>query len=174
LHLAFELSQEEWKLAFTTGLGQQARIRSVQARDLTAVSREIGLAKKRFSLAEAVVVASCYEAGRDGFWLHRWLTSLGVSNVILDSASIEVNRKKRRAKSDRLDASALVRLLVRYRQGEDKVCSVVHVPEEQAGTRDQQGGQQKAAAIVGGIGLVLGPSSAGLSVEPLVRAAFSQ
>jgi transposase len=132
LHVAFELSQQEWKLAFTTGLGQQPRLRSVRARDVLAVSREIALAKKRFGLAENAVVASCYEAGRDGFWLQRWLTSVGVGNVILESASIEVNRRKRRAKSDRLDACALVRLLVRYHQGEGKVCSMVQVPAEEA------------------------------------------
>jgi transposase len=57
---------------------------------------------------------------------------VGVSNVIVDSSSIEVNRKKRRAKSDQLDARALARLLVRYEQGEKKVCSIVHVPGEEA------------------------------------------
>jgi transposase len=75
---------------------------------------------------------SCYEAGRDGFWLHRWLLSAGVASMVIDSSSIEVNRRKRRAKTDRLDAAALVRLLVRYHLGETKVCSVVHAPDDQA------------------------------------------
>ena len=72
---------------------------------------------------------SCYEAGRDGFWLHRYLTALGVHNLIVDSASIEVNRRQRRAKSDRLDARKLVSMLLRYHVGETKVWSVVRVPD---------------------------------------------
>jgi transposase len=71
---------------------------------------------------------SCYEAGRDGFWVHRLLASQGVNNVVVDSASIEVSRRKRRAKSDRLDATKLVSMLVRWHNGEKKVWAVVRVP----------------------------------------------
>ena len=113
LHLAFELGLEQWKVAFTIGLGQAPRVRSVMARDQAGVVREIALAKGRFGLPDDALVVSCYEAGRDGFWLHRWLTTVGVTNYVVYSSSIEVNRKKRRAKSDQLDAEALVRLLVR-------------------------------------------------------------
>jgi transposase len=130
LHLAFELGLAQWKLALTIGLGQAARLRSVDARDRTAVLKEIALAKQRFGLPADAGVVSCYEAGRDGFWLHRWLQSVGVHNLVVDSSSIEVKRQKRRAKNDRLDASALVRLLVRYQLGENKVWSVVRVPSK--------------------------------------------
>jgi transposase len=129
LHLALELSWDQWKLAFTIGHGQPPRLRCIRARDLPALVREIAKAKRRFGLADEAAVVSCYEAGRDGFWLHRWLTSQGIANVIVDSASIEVNRRKRRAKSDRLDAAKLVRMLLRYHAGETKVWSVVRVPE---------------------------------------------
>ncbi len=71
---------------------------------------------------------SCYEAGRDGFWVHRALTQLGVANRVVDSASIEVNRRARRAKTDRLDALKLVRMLVRVCCGEGRVWREVHVP----------------------------------------------
>jgi transposase len=128
LHLAFELSWNQWKLAFTIGHGQPPRLRTVAARDLDALLREIHKAKRRFGLPDDAPVVSCYEAGRDGFWLHRWLTSQGIANVIVDSASIEVNRRKRRAKSDRLDAAKLVSMLLRYHAGETKVWSVVRVP----------------------------------------------
>jgi transposase len=73
-------------------------------------------------------VRSCYEAGRDGFWLHRHLTSTGVDNRVVDSSSIEVNRRQRRAKSDGLDVRKLLGMLVRYHAGESKVWSVVRVP----------------------------------------------
>src|SRR5262249_44272995 len=85
-------------------------------------------AKKRFGLSEDTVVVSCYEAGRDGFWLHRWLVAHGIVNLIVDAASIELPRRYRRAKTDRLDAGKLVSMLVRYHQGEKKVWSVVRVP----------------------------------------------
>jgi transposase len=129
LHLAFELSWTQWKLAFTIGHGQPARLRTIAARDLSTLLREITRAKRRFGLPNAAPVVSCYEAGRDGFWLHRWLTSQGIANVIVDSASIEVSRRKRRAKSDRLDAAKLVSMLLRYHAGETRVWSVVRVPE---------------------------------------------
>jgi transposase len=128
LHLAFELGWTHWKLAFTIGHGQKPRQRTIRARDLAALEQEIAKAKKRFQLADAAPVVSCYEAGRDGFWLHRYLTARGIANVIVDSASIEVNRRKRRVKSDRLDANKLVNMLIRYHAGERKVWSVVWVP----------------------------------------------
>ena len=128
VHLAFELGWSHWRLAFTIGHGQKARQRTMRARDLAALEQEIAKAKKRFQLAEDAPVVSCYEAGRDGFWLHRYLTARGVANVIVDSASIEVKRRKKRVKSDRLDADKLVTMLVRYHAGERKVWSMVHVP----------------------------------------------
>jgi transposase len=132
LYLAFELSNKEWKLGFTIGHGQRPRIRTIVAGDLDALQREIRLAKKRFDLAETVQVLSCYEAGRDGFWLHRYLVKEGIRNLIVDSSSIEVNRKKRRAKTDRMDAEKLLNMLIRYDHGDKKVWSVVRVPSVEA------------------------------------------
>ena len=128
LYLSLELGQKNWKLAFTVGLGQKPRLRTIAARDTEALMAEIGAAKKRFGLPENAPVASCYEAGRDGFWLHRFLLSKKVENLVVDSASIEVNRRKRRAKSDRLDAVKLVEMLIRYCNGERKVWSIIRVP----------------------------------------------
>ena len=128
LYVAFELSWGSWKLAFTVGAGQAPRIRSVPARCTRVVLDEIKKAKLRFGLPANAPVVSCYEAGRDGFWLHRFLLHQGIQNIVVDSASIEVNRRKRRAKSDRLDAIKLVSMLIRWHTGERKVWSVVHVP----------------------------------------------
>jgi transposase len=128
LYMAIELSNQQWKLGFTVGFGQAPRLRSLPARNLAGLAEEIRLAKLRFGLAENTPVLSCYEAGRDGFYVHRYLTQAGVTNLIVDSASIEVNRRKRRAKTDRLDVSKLLTMLMRYAQGERKVWSIVHVP----------------------------------------------
>jgi len=130
LHLAFELADLRWKLAFTPGLGQRPRVRTVPARDLDAVRQEIARALARFGLPATTRVVSCYEAGRDGFWLHRALTALGIANQIVDSASIEINRRLRRAKADRLDAEKLVLMLGRATQGDPRVWRVVRVPSE--------------------------------------------
>jgi len=126
LYTAFELSNTKWKLAFSNG--DKVRHVTVQARGLSQLQTEIGKAKKRFRMPEQVRVVSCYEAGRDGFWLHRYLTTKGVENLVVDSASIEVNRRKRRAKSDRIDAGQLLRMLMRYHGGEKRLWSVVRVP----------------------------------------------
>jgi transposase len=128
LYVAFELGWGTWKMAFTVGAGQSPRIRTVPARLTSVVLHEIKKAKLRFGLPANAPVVSCYEAGRDGFWLHRFLLHQGIQNIVVDSASIEVSRRKRRAKSDRLDATKLVSMLIRWHNGERKVWSVVHVP----------------------------------------------
>jgi transposase len=129
LYLAFELSNREWKLASTTARGQAARLVSVSARNTAQVLAEIARAKRRFGLPSGAAVFSCYEAGPDGFWLDRFLDQEGIRNVIVDSSSIEVNRRARRAKADGLDAVSLVGLLVRYCEGETGVWSTVEVPD---------------------------------------------
>jgi transposase len=131
LYLAFELSNKKWKLGSSIGLGQKVRIRTIDAGDLAALRSEIESARKRFKLTNNAQVVSCYEAGRDGFWLHRFLTGEGIRNHVVDSASIEVNRRKRRVKADRLDVNSLARMLIRYCLGERKIWSVIRVPSEE-------------------------------------------
>lgn len=131
LYVALELGWRKWKLGFTVGRAQKPRIRTVEAGDTAAVMDELRLARGRFGLAAGARVVSCYEAGRDGFWVHRFLVSEGVVSLVVDSASIEVSRRRRRAKTDRLDAGKLVSMLVRWDEGE-KVWSVVRVPSEEA------------------------------------------
>jgi len=128
LYLAFELGKKNWKLGFTVGFGQKPRERTIVAGDLSAVKTEIDLAKRRFGLPEDAHLLSCYEAGRDGFWLHRYLSSCGIENLVVDSSSIEVNRRARRAKTDRMDVGKLPTMLMRYDNGERRVWSVVSVP----------------------------------------------
>lgn len=128
LFVSFELGESSWKLGFTTGMGQRPRGRTIGSRDRSAVRREIERAKERLGLPGSAPVKSCYEAGREGFWLHRWLVSEGIDNRVVDAASIEVNRRLRRAKTDRMDATRLLLLLVRFFGGERNVWSVVRVP----------------------------------------------
>src|SRR5260370_10111702 len=128
LYLAFELGWNEWKLAFAAGPADNPRLRSIAARDNEALLREIAMAKKRFGVRDDALVHSCYEAGRDGFWLHRLLESHALKNVVVDSSSIEVKRRRRRRKTDRLDAGKLLSMLIRSQHGAKDVWSVVQVP----------------------------------------------
>jgi len=126
LYMAFELSGTKWKLAFSDG--DRVRHQVIDAGATLELHDGIEAVRRRFGLPSNSPVVSCYEAGRDGFWLHRYLDSCGIVNVVVDSSSIEVNRRKRRAKTDRLDAGSLVRMLMRFCAGERRLWSVVRVP----------------------------------------------
>ena len=127
LYVAFELSKKRWKLAIGDGSARPPRVVGIAAGDFEALNTHLGRARRRFGVAEEAPVRSCYEAGRDGFWIDRKLRANGIDNVVVDSASIEVSRRKRQVKTDRLDALKLVALLVRHHRGE-KPWRVVRVP----------------------------------------------
>jgi transposase len=128
LYVAFELGWTTWKLGFCTRLDEKAWGATIEARDIGALKKSIAKAQARFGVSRTCPIASCYEAGRDGFWLDRLLKQMGVTNVVVDSGSIKVDRRARRAKTDRLDAEDLLTMLVRHLAGEPKVWHVVHVP----------------------------------------------
>ena len=127
LYMAFELGEKNWKLALGDGVRSPSRY-TVAAGDTAALLEYMAKAKARFGLAPEASMHSCYEAGRDGFWLHRWLIAHGIDNIVVDSSSIEVNRRARRAKTDRLDGDKLLSMLIRYHADEPRVWSVVRVP----------------------------------------------
>ncbi len=129
LYIALELSNTKWKIAF--GNGFKIRLKSIVARDLKQFELELQSSRKQFGMAADIPIYCCYEAGRDGFWIHRYLCNLGIGNLVVDSSSIEVNRRYRRAKTDRLDAGKLLTMLIRYINGETKLWSVLHVPEKE-------------------------------------------
>jgi hypothetical protein len=129
LYVAFELANSTWKLACSNG--SKVRHVTVPAADLDQVQGAILGAKRHFGLGDKVHTVSCYEAGRDGFWLHRYLHSCRIDNVVVDSASLEVNRRLRRAKTDRVDAAKLLSMLIRYHGGEKHLWKVVRVPSRE-------------------------------------------
>jgi len=137
LYVAFELSRKNWKLGFSDGKAAGVRSVTIAAQDWGALEREVERARNRFGLENRIGMVSCYEIGREGFWLHRALLNRGFENVVVDAASIEVNRRDKRAKTDRMDVEKLVRQLIRYSRGERQVWSVVRVPDEEAEDRRQ-------------------------------------
>ena len=172
LFIAFELGEKTWKLGFTTGHGQKPRERTVPARQQERVLDEIAQAKRRLGLPESATVMSCYEAGREGFWLHRFLQGHGITNHVVDSSAIEVNRRRRRAKSDGLDVRKLLSMLLRYAHGERQVWQVVKVPSVEAEDhrhlhRDLETLKQERASTMTRIQGLL--SSQGLRVTSLTQ-----
>jgi transposase len=132
LYMALELGVAKWHIAFGARMGgpvlrRQVRIESSQTVG-AVLTRLIADAKVLLGLPGEAPVRSCYEAGRDGFWVERLLASLGVDNCVVDSSSIEVNRRARQAKTDRLDAKRLLRMLLRYWAGERDLWHVCRVP----------------------------------------------
>jgi transposase len=129
LCMALELGEGRWKLGFGRGFGGKVLRRQVIARDGSGLLAAIECAKKKLGLLRSARVVSLYEAGRDGFWLHRFLVAHGIENLVIDSSSLEVNRRRRRAKTDRIDLEGLLDLLKRHLAGSSKkVFSVVRVP----------------------------------------------
>lgn len=126
LYMAMELSNRKWKLGFSNG--EKMRVKTVEAGDWAALALEMAQARGHFHLAADCRVVSCYEAGRDGFWIHRALVQDGIENVVVDSASIEVSRRRKQVKTDRVDVIALLRLLMRYRSGEKAALHAIRVP----------------------------------------------
>jgi transposase len=128
LYMAIELSNSYWKLGFSTGRESGPRIRNVEAGDREDLMKEIMKSKEKFGIAKEAEVRSCYEAGRDGFWLHRYLEWQGIENEVVDSSSIKVDRRARRAKNDKIDVGELLSMLLRHHRGEKDVYRVVRVP----------------------------------------------
>lgn len=130
LYMAMELSAGKWLLLFSPGDRRRSRV-SVAAGDRQAVQAHIAACKAKFGLPPDAPVFSCYEAGRDGFWIHRWLLSIGVRNRVVHPSSIEVPQRARRVKTDRVDADKLMALLLRACAGEKDVWSELRVPSQE-------------------------------------------
>jgi transposase len=130
LFLALELSRSTWLVALHSPVVDKVSLHRLDGGDveglIALIARKQGQAEEK--LGRPVRVACCFEAGYDGFWLHRWLCARGVENRVLDAASLLVDRRARRAKTDRLDAAGLLRALMALERGEARVCRVVHVP----------------------------------------------
>ena len=129
VHVVFELSKSKWKLGMMIPGSEKMSRFTIAGGDLAALSARLATAREKAARrGQEVRVVSCYEAGFDGHWLHRWLADQGVTNYVVDSSSIAVDRRARRAKTDRLDLEQIMRAFLAYLRGEPRVCSMVHVP----------------------------------------------
>ena len=127
--VAFELSKSKWKLGVIIPGLQTMSQYTVAGGDLAGLAQLFAAVRAKAERGgKPVRIMSCYEAGFDGHWLHRWLTDQGVINHEIDPSSIAVNRRARRAKTDRIDLDLLMRAFLAHLRGEPRACSVVHVP----------------------------------------------
>jgi transposase len=134
LFVALELSRASWLVAIQAPGGEKISRHKLAAGASAELLELVGRQRARTErrTGRTVRVMSCYEAGRDGFWLHRLLTAAGIENLVIDPASVAVNRRARRVKTDRIDVEALLRTMMAHARGERRVCSVVRVPTPEA------------------------------------------
>jgi transposase len=131
VHVAFELSKSKWQVGILLPGSDKLSRYPIAGGDLPGLTKLLASARQkaeRGSGGRPVRILSCYEAGYDGHWLHRWLTDQGVSNYEIDPSSIEVSRRARNAKTDRIDLDKLMRAFLAHLRGEPRACSMVHVP----------------------------------------------
>lgn len=129
VYMVFELSKAKWLLGLMMPGAEKMSRYLIEGGNLAELSNVLARARaKAEQLGKPVRILSCYEAGLDGHWLHRWLTANGVLNYEVDASSIEVKRRARRAKTDRIDLAQLMRAFLAYLRGEVDVCSMVRVP----------------------------------------------
>jgi len=129
VYVAFELSKAKWMLGVILPGSKKLSRYTITGGDMAALAVRLAEWRKKAALGgKPVRILSCYEAGFDGHWLHRWLTDQGVINHEIDPSSIEVNRRARRAKTDRIDLERMMRAFLDLLRGEPEACRVVHVP----------------------------------------------
>lgn len=134
IFVAIELSQKSWLLTVHSPDRERMSRHKLEGGDhaelLALIARTRGRAAEKLGSVPEVV--SCYEAGYDGFWLHRRLEAAGIRNFVFDAASIAVEQRARRAKTDRIDGELLLRTLMAYLRGEPRVVRIVRVPSLEA------------------------------------------
>jgi transposase len=129
VYVSIELSVSSWLVAVRLPGMERSRLHRLEGGNTAALLKLITELRSGASAKLGTAdVACCFEAGRDGFWLHRLLTAHGIAAYVLEPASILVNRRTRRAKTDRLDAEGMLRVLAAWLGGDRQVCSMVRVP----------------------------------------------
>jgi len=145
LFVALELSKAKWLVGLHSPMADKVSRHTIAGGDAPALLTLIGAARRRAEagLGGTVRVVTCYEAGYDGFWLHRLLVAHGIANQVIDPASLLVNRRARRRKTDRIDLAGLLRTLMAWHRGEPQVCSMVRVPSPEEEDRRRRGRERE-------------------------------
>jgi transposase len=170
IFVAIELSQKSWLVTLHSPDRDRISRHKLEGGDHAGLLALIERVQARAAgkLGAAAKVVSCYEAGYDGFWLHRLLTAAGITSFVFDPASIAVEQRSRRAKTDRIDGELLLRTLMAYLRGEPRVVRIVRVPgvEEEDARRasrerdrlvkEQTGHTNRIKALLRLVGMAVG------------------
>ena len=126
IFVSLELSRSTWLItSLSPGGGEKMSKHSVSAGDIAALLSRFWAQQKAFArMGQSFPIIVIQETGLDGFWIHRVLQSEGIESYVVDAASIATSRRRRRAKTDRIDGEALVRALLAYKRGEPRVCAL--------------------------------------------------
>ena len=153
VYAAIELSKKSWVISIARPDRDQPSIHRITGGNFSELVGRLRTAAKNFGR-----ILVCYEAGYDGFWLARSLAKIGIECRVLDPASIQVNRRARRVKTDRIDVLALLRALIAIDRGERHVCAVVRVPslEEEDARRSHRERQRLVRERTGHINRIKG------------------
>src|SRR3954452_1441529 len=131
IFVSLELSKSTWLItSLSPGGGEKMSKYSVSAGDIEGLFRRFGDLQERARVrtGQSFAVVTIQEAGLDGFWIHRVLEREGIESWVVDPASILTSRRRRRAKTDRIDGETLVRTLLAHKRGEPRVCAMLQAP----------------------------------------------
>jgi len=131
IFVSLELSRSNWLItSLSPGKGEKMSKHSVTAGDVAGLMKLFAELRRKAAArtGESYPIVTIQEAGLDGFWLHRVLQQEGIESHVVDPASIATPRRRRRAKTDRLDGETLLRSLLAYKRGEPRVCAMVVAP----------------------------------------------
>jgi transposase len=131
IFVSLELSRSTWLItSLSPGKGEKMSRHSVPAGDIGALLARFAELKRKAAIrtGQDYPIITIQEAGLDGFWIHRVLQGEGIESHVVDAASIAAPRRQRRAKTDKIDGEALLRVLLAYKRGEPRVCAMVIAP----------------------------------------------
>jgi transposase len=147
IFVSLELSRSKWTVtSLSPGAGERMSKHTIVGSDIPALLTLFAELRSRAKARTGrnFKVVSIQEAGLDGFWIHRILEREGIESHIVDPASIATSRRRRRAKTDRIDGEALIRALLAYKRGEPRVCAMLHVPTPEEEDRRRLTRERKA------------------------------
>ncbi len=147
IFVSLELSRSKWWItSLSPGGGEKMSKHMVVARDVAGMlARFAELNRKaQARTGRCFPIIAIQEAGLDGFWIHRVLQAEGIESYVVDPASIAISRRRRRAKTDKIDGEALVRAVLAYKRGEPRVCAMVRVPTPEEEDRRRISRERKA------------------------------
>ena len=147
IFVSLELSRSKWLItSLSPGGGEKMSKHAVAAGDIAGLLVRFAELKRKAQArtGRCFPIIVIQEAGLDGFWIHRVLQAEGIESHVVDPASIATSRRRRRAKTDKIDGETLVRALLAYKRGEPRVCAMLRVPTPEEEDRRRISRERKA------------------------------